>query len=170
MQLLGFAIHLAGDIYAHKSMCVTDNFASIAGTTFVKNNGSVKTKPSQHFINGTTSSISKKIEKGNTTTAALGKEHFSSNYYWLANKAYTDSINYMPQRYNVATKNATNYMIKNFCNNVTFSFYTFCPLATNKNYKYKTKYLTKYLTQTVNGFYTKYNSYSQAQWEALSHN
>lgn len=170
MQLLGFAIHLAGDVYAHKSMCVTDKFASIAGTTFEKNDGKVKAKPSQHFINGTTSSISQKIEKVGMTTAALGKEHFPSNYYWLANKAYTDSINYMPKRYNVATKNATVNMLKCFSDNVPFTFYTFCPLNWDSGYKYRTKYLTKYLTQTVDGFYNKYNKLTKTQWEALSHN
>lgn len=104
------------------------------------------------------------------TTAALGKEHFPSNYYWLANKAYTDSINYMPKRYNVATKNATVNMLKCFSDNVPFTFYTFCPLNWDSGYKYRTKYLTKYLTQTVDGFYNKYNKLTKTQWEALSHN
>ena len=129
----------------------------------------MKTKPSKCFINGTTSSISTKIAKGNLTTAALGQEHFSSSYYWLANKAYTDSIDYMPERYNVATKNATNYMLKNYCKNVTFSFYTFCPLETSSKYHYKTKYLKKYLLQTGEGFYSRHTKYTVSQWEALSH-
>lgn len=72
-QLLGFAIHIAGDTYAHKSMCVKDKFKAIASKKVANN------KTVADYMNTDVATILNEIGKGNLTTAGLGQKFFPKN-------------------------------------------------------------------------------------------
>lgn len=162
-QLLGFAIHIAGDTYAHKSMCVKDKFKAIASKKVANN------KTVADYMNTDVATILNEIGKGNLTTAGLGQKFFPKKYQGKCNQYYTDTDAYMSARYNVATANATEHLLKKFVKKEKFTLYTFCPYQKDKKYTYKTKLWNDCMKRVDPQYKTHMSNYSSAELDKLSH-
>lgn len=184
LQLLGLAIHVAGDAYAHKTMCdsskegideINNIFTSI---NMLSNNVLYRALRSKN-IKTITDAV--KSEKGLTTADMSSETYFikteDKELKNVGNKYYTDSVNYMVNRYSVATKVATSYLLKDFCNDKYFSPLVFCPYEIKagndyrNNYKYKLRHFRTYLTGagfSPLSFINGKNSYSVSDIYALS--
>ncbi|MCI9123623.1 MAG: S8 family serine peptidase [Eubacterium sp.] len=175
LQLLGLAIHIGGDTYAHKSMCD----GSPSGQDEIQNIYNKTADVRNATVNGqNTIEDLKKAAASATglTTAGMGNSKYFSNLR-ICNAYYTDSINYMAKRYSVATKVATNKLLNYYSNKTYFRPYAFCPYEISStsnfrnNYSYKTRHLIKYLNDTgfnINSYLNGQNSYQTSDWYALS--
>ena len=182
LQLLGLAIHVAGDAYAHKTMCDNskeglDELENIFNSIIMLSGQGVfddrykyasKEKIFSDIKNAVTS------EKG-LTTSALGKKFFKDEK--RANLYYTDCTIFMAKRYSVATKVATSYLLKDYCNHKNFGPLVFCPYEIKSgsdyrnNYRYKLRHFRTYLTGagfSPLSFINGKNSYSVSDIYALS--
>ena len=102
LQLLGLAIHVAGDTYAHKAMVDVTDGGKELDTIYAKHLNNIKpylVKPAQ----GMTPIINKAKSSEGLTTAHLGQNYFKNDKVSKkrANDYYTDSITYMAKRYSV---------------------------------------------------------------------
>ena len=176
LQLLGMAIHVAGDAYAHKCMCDGSDKGRREIQDIYKLNkkdilSAFKNNVSIGDIKDAASS------KNGLTTSRLGTGYFKNTD--VSNKYYTDSVNYMKERYSVATKVATNKLLHYYCDKKgTFTPFVFCPYEiTTSNYRSKYKYRLRHLIRYLRD--AKYkpesseclkgkNNYSKSDWEALS--
>ncbi len=176
LQLLGMAVHVAGDAYAHKCMCdgsekgkkeidaIYDKDPRKIQAALIKSNGIDQIKNAA-------------ASQGGLTTSRLGTGYFKDTS--VSNQFYTDSVNYMKERYSVATKVATNKLLHYYANNSSFTPFVFCPYEISKksnyrsNYHYRLRHLIRYLkdakydpssTACLNGK----NNYSKSDWQALS--
>ncbi len=182
LQLLGLAIHVAGDAYAHKTMCDSsqegiDEINNIYTAINMLSNNIIK--ESLHSGNMKTIIDAVKSENGLTTSDMGSATYFKQDkdHKWVCNKYYTDSINYMGKRYSVATKVATSYLLKYYSSGKYFSPLIFCPYEIKagsdfrNNYKYKLRHFRAYLTDagfSPLSFTNGKNSYSVSDIYALS--
>lgn len=113
--------------------------------------------------------ILKDIGTGNVTTAGLGQKYFNKNNQGICNRYYTDTDAYMSARYNVATANATNHLLKRFVKNESFTLYTFCPYKKDKNYSYKTKMWNSCMELVDPQYKTHMKEFSTSSLNKLSH-
>ena len=183
LQLLGLAIHVAGDTYAHKAMVDVTDGGKELDTIYAKHLNNIKpylVKPAQ----GMTPIINKAKSSEGLTTAHLGQNYFKNDKVSKkrANDYYTDSITYMAKRYSVATQVATGKLLNYYNNKANFSIFVFCPYELKKkgNQTYASIYNYKLLKLTQNvqdaGYrYADYstgknNTYNTSDWSRLSHN
>lgn len=165
MQLLGVAIHIAGDTYAHKSICVKNKFRDISKAKYYD-----KTTKATHtvayYMNTNVDKIEKYIGEGNLTTARLGQKYFTQAN--ICNIFYTDTKAYMTARYDKATANATAHLLKKYVKNETFTIYTFCPYKKDANYPYKTKFWSKCMKQVDEKYIEHMKDYDEKKLNELS--
>lgn len=176
LQLLGMAIHVAGDAYAHKCMCD----GSKAGKEEIQNiyNKHLDKIPSALKNNISINDIKNAAASSNgLTTSRLGTGYFRDTK--VSNEFYTDSVNYMKDRYSVATKVATNKLLHYYANKEAFTPFVFCPYEISKksnyrsNYHYQLRHLIRYLKDarydpSSNTCLKGKNTYSKSDWQALS--
>lgn len=124
LQLLGMAIHLVGDTYAHKAMVD----ASAQGKKEIDNIYTAHKSEINSALKNTVSITTIKNQAASTkglTTSALGKKYF--NNCEVSNKYFTDNIKYMEKRYSVATQVATGKLLNYYNNKAAFGLFVFCP-------------------------------------------
>ncbi len=165
MQLLGVAIHIAGDTYAHKSICVKNKFRDISEKKYYDKTTKATHKVT-YYMNAKVNDIEKCIDEGNLTTARLGKKYFTQAN--ICNIFYTDTKEYMTARYDKATANATTHLLKKYVKNEAFTLYTFCPYKKDVNYSYKTKYWNKCMKQVDAQYIQHMGEYDEEKLKALS--
>ena len=172
LQLLALAIHVAGDAYAHKTMC------EVAETRAVFNKNSAVLK--DVLCNGVTLDTITEAVKNGLTTAALGKKFFKNTEEGKrkSNQYYADSTSYMGKRYSVATKVATNKLLNYYCNDYEFKLFVFCPYEISqdadfrKNYSYRLRRLRSCASASgydFSQFRHGQNTYTDSDWIALSY-
>ena len=179
LQLLGMAIHLVGDTYAHKAMVD----ASAQGKKEIDNIYTAHKSEINRALKNTVSITTIKNQAASTkglTTSALGKKYF--NNCEVSNKYFTDNIKYMEKRYSVATQVATGKLLNYYNNKAAFGLFVFCPYELKSKgsgtlssvYNYKLLNLTQNV-QDAGYRYADYlkgknNTYAIADWSRLSHN
>ncbi len=176
LQLLGMAIHVAGDAYSHKCMCD----GSDAGKKEIQrifNNNTDKIQSALINSNGINDIKRAAASQNGLTTSRLGTGYFKNTD--ISNKFYTDSVNYMKERYSVATKVATNKLLHYYSNNGSFTPFVFCPYEISKksnyrsSYRYRLRHLMRYLKDArydpgSSVCLKGKNNYTKNDWQALS--
>lgn len=172
LQLLGFAIHLSGDVYAHKTKVPTDaatidNIKDLAKG--LKNNGLVKDGNGNILLCANLAS-----GKAISTVAMVDKTYVVESYKGKYNDIWTDNVNFLPERYSMATKVATRKLMGYYNNSNSFRPYVFCPMELNATatYPYQTADLVENMTlagyepsKYLNGYY---RTYTVADWNHIS--
>ncbi len=175
LQLLGLAIHIGGDTYAHKSMCDGSQQGKTEILNIYKGSDEVKSATVKGLDTIKDLQTAAASSTG-LTTAGMGNPKYFNDLR-ICNRYYTDSINYMTKRYSVATKVATNKLLNYYSNKTYFRPYAFCPYEISStsnfrnNYSYKTRHLIKYLNDAgfnINSYLNGQNSYQTSDWYALS--
>ena len=176
LQLLGIAIHIGGDTYAHKAMCDGSQKGLNEIQSIYKSGGSELFNALTKGADSIEAIKKAAASENGLTTSAMGKSEYFNNPK-KCNEFYTDSINYMSKRYSVATKVATNKLLHYYSNKSVFKPYVFCPYEISttsnfrNNYSYKTRHLTRYISDAgfnINSYLNGNNSYQAADWRALS--
>ena len=147
LQLLGMAIHVAGDAYAHKCMCDGSKAGRKEIQNIYENNKEIRPALKNNVSIGDIKDAAS--SQSGLTTSRLGTGYFKN--LDVSNKFYTDSVNYMKERYSVATKVATNKLLHYYCDKKgKFTPFVFCPYEITTNnyrskYKYRLRHLIRYL-------------------------
>lgn len=163
-KILGLALHLAGDTYAHRTR-VPKSSADKNGY-FEKNNGDFN-KGEGHNYDAARSKLlnpylkEKDVSKGKPClcfdcfkgAVQSGhvefrdiKEFMVSEDAQQETKYNEDNINFYAKRYHIATKNAVDVLISRFLNKQDFTIFVFLP--SNTEYVLKLNCLTKYVKET----------------------
>ena len=147
LQLLGIAIHIVGDTYAHKSK-VDSSAKGIQEIKNIYNKNKVEiNKYLQKPSDGVTPIIKAAKTSAGLSTSDIGQSYFNTPS--KANKFYPDNTQYMAKRYSVATKVGTQKLINYYLKlqdsgkKYAFKLWVFCP------YEYSTK-----ATESLTGVYT----------------
>lgn len=178
LQLLGLAIHVVGDTYAHKSRCDGSKTGLKEIESIYKNDTDKKLKDAlkKGFQSIEEIKSAAKSKKGLTTSAMGGTKYFKNPK--VCNKFYTDSVTYMGKRYSVATKVGTNKLLNYFKNKSDYKPYVFCPYEYSKradyrkNYGYQTRHLTENIQDAGYNIFlylNGQNAYTVNDWKALSY-
>ena len=180
LQLLGLAIHVLGDAYAHKTIVSKTDGINQMELIYSFNQAAINEgllRPSQGV-----KPIVAAVKDG-ITTSYIGKKNvfFKENKLDVANKYFTDSTAYMGNRYSVATNVGTKKLLSYYVSNKSFRIFAFCP------YEYKSKgsgslssiynYQLLYLSQHVGDAGYRYvdnlkgskNTYTANDWSRLSY-
>lgn len=178
LQLLGLAIHVAGDAYAHKAMCD----GSAEGLQEIQNiydKNADKIKPALQKGETSIEEIKSMAQSdAGLTTARMGNQKYFKDA-GVCNKYYTDSPGYMSDRYCVATKVATNKLLNYYSNSTDFKPFVFCPYEISEtkkyaeNYKYKVRHLVQNIQDAgynIMNYLKGKNDYTVSDWYALSFN
>lgn len=176
LQLLGLAIHVAGDTYAHKAMCDGSDVGTRQIQEIYDNDKDGNLKRALKNGQKTIDALKSAAKKGLTTAAMGNKIYFVKEK--TCNTYYTDSVKYMAKRYSVATKVGTNKLLNYYSNGGTFNPFVFCPYEISttsgyrKSYQYKTRHLMKYLQDggfNILSYLKGKNNYSPNDWQMLSY-
>lgn len=108
LRILGIALHVAGDAYAHKAI--------------VKNSEKIRTKVKNDSLITDKATVLAKIKAETMTTAALAKSCSDVNE---GSRNYADKIDFLADRYTVGAKNATEQLLKGYYSKSAFKFKTF---------------------------------------------
>lgn len=156
-KILGLAIHLAGDAYAHRVRVPVSSTES---------GGCFYTKPSDggfnksHTVTYNQTNVNKWLKEKHLNDAqcrcfecfkkAVASAHVEFRDIKAYNdkdiKNYEDLSNFYTKRYSIATKHATNRLISRFVANQDFTLFVFLPSDTD--YKLKLNYLRGYIDDT----------------------
>ena len=131
LQLLGIAIHIVGDTYAHKSK-VDSSAKGIQEIKNIYNKNKVEiNKYLQKPSDGVTPIIKAAKTSAGLSTSDIGQSYFNTPS--KANKFYPDNTQYMAKRYSVATKVGTQKLINYYLKlqdsgkKYAFKLWVFCP-------------------------------------------
>lgn len=156
-KILGLAIHLAGDTYAHRVRVPVSSTES---------GGCFYTKPADggfnksHTITYNQTNVNKWLKEKHLNAAqcqcfecfkkAVASAHVEFRDIKAYNdkniKNYEDLSNFYTKRYSIATKHATNKLISRFVANEDFTLFVFLPSDTD--YTLKLNYLRGYIDDT----------------------
>ncbi|MCM1285356.1 MAG: S8 family serine peptidase [Acetobacter sp.] len=163
-KILGLALHLAGDTYAHRTRVPLSSVDS--GGCFNKNNGDFNVAKQHNYD-------SKKAELMNPYLKEKSKSNGNPCFCFVCFQGAlksghvefrdikefiidenrrrstdykADSTDFYPKRYNIGTKNAVNVLISRFLNKQDFTIFVFLP--SNTDYTLKLNCLTKYVKET----------------------
>ena len=160
-KILGLAIHLAGDTYAHRTRVPVSSakqggcFAGNSIQGFIANEGTYENTTAMYAFlkEGTkTNNLCKCINCFKNAVSA-GRVEFrdlskfiNSKKYNADNSSLDPKEDFYVKRYTIATKNATDKLLSRFLNNQDFTLFVFLPSDTS--YTLKLNNLKGYMEST----------------------
>ena len=121
--IMGFALHLIGDIYAHRG-CVPSIYASDSYfNSYINNNGYIKaSKISQlKSLIGQGNFYCTKFYNNNENNSYIDMDAVHEDHPdWSGNDVFEDNIDFIPQRYYISMMSAQNFVSEILISGNTF--------------------------------------------------